>query len=553
MTTPLAPSPDCRAALRASGAWNDRIITDYFDATLEAEPQRTALVAYRAGDERRQVFSYAELDRLVARLAAGLAALGLERGEVVSCQLPNWWQMTALYLACSRIGALFNPLMPIFRERELLFMLGHAHSRVLVVPGVFRGFDYAAMAERLRGELPELRQVLVVEGAGANGFERLLERPWEEEVDLARLFAERRPHADDLAQLLFTSGTTGEPKGVLHTSNTLLANVRPYAERLGLGRDDVVFMASPMAHQTGFLYGLLMPFYLGGSVVLQDIWDPRYAARVAERERPTFTMASTPFLADLLEIAHEHRGQLASLRIFVAAGAPIPEALVERAAEALNACVVSAWGMTEAGAVTMTHPGDGLDRAVHTDGAALPWMQVRVVDDAGAELPRGAEGHLQMRGASLFVGYLGRPELYDVDADGWFATGDLARMNAEGYIRITGRTKDVVIRGGENIPVVEVENLLYKHPAVSAVALVGCPDARLGERLCAYVTLHEGEHQLSLEEVVAFLLEQRLARNYLPEYLEVLAQLPRTPAGKIQKFKLRERAQGIRLGAAKRA
>ncbi|UXJ50850.1 AMP-binding protein [Pseudomonas citronellolis] len=552
MTTHLTP-PDRRAEFRASGAWNDKSITDYFDAALAADPQRPALIAYRVGNDRRHAFSYAELDRLVARIAAGLAAMGVDRGDVVSCQLPNWWQMTALYLACCRLGVLFNPLMPIFREHELLFMLGHARSRVLVVPKVFRGFDYAAMAGRLRDELPDLRQVLVVDGEGNDSFEKLLERPWEEEVDLARLFTERRPHADDLTQLLFTSGTTGEPKGVLHTSNTLLANVRPYAERLGLNGDDVVFMASPMAHQTGFLYGLLMPFYLGGSVVLQDIWDPRYAAGVAARERPTFTMASTPFLADLLEIADGHREQLASLRVFVAAGAPIPEALVESAAKAISARVVSAWGMTEAGAVTMTYPTDDLDRAVHSDGVALPWMEVRVVDDEGHELPRGTEGHLLMRGASLFVGYLGRPELYGVDADGWFATGDLARMNDEGYIRITGRTKDVVIRGGENIPVVEVENLIYKHPAIAAVALVGCPDLRLGERLCAYVTLHEGEHDLSLDDMVAFLLEQRLTRNYLPEYLEVLAELPRTPSGKIQKFKLRERAQSIRLGTAKRA
>jgi cyclohexanecarboxylate-CoA ligase len=183
---------------------------------------------------------------------------------------------------------------------------------------------------------------------------------------------------------------------------------------------------------------------------------------------------------------------------------------------------------------------------------ALPLVDVRVVDDAGIEVPAGSEGHLQIRGASLFVGYLKRPDLYSVDAQGWFATGDLARMDAQGYIRITGRTKDVVIRGGENIPVVEVENLLYKHPAITAVALVGCPDERLGERVCAYVTLHDGYTELSLDDAVAFLLEHNLSRNYLPEYLEVLPALPRTPSGKIQKFKLHERAASIRIDPAKR-
>ncbi|MNQ83965.1 Short-chain-fatty-acid--CoA ligase [compost metagenome] len=226
---------------------------------------------------------------------------------------------------------------------------------------------------------------------------------------------------------------------------------------------------------------------------------------------------------------------------------------MEKAGDSLGARIVSAWGMTENGAVTMTSPEDPVERSIHTDGRALPFMEIAVQDDQGQPLPSGQEGHLMVRGASLFVGYLKRPELYGVDRDGWFATGDLARVDERGYIRITGRTKDVVIRGGENIPVVEIENLLYKHPAISAVALVGCPDPRLGERLCAYVTLHDPATSVTLEEVTGFLLEQRLTRNYLPEYLEVLPALPRTPSGKIQKFKLREQAQAIRLDPAKRS
>src|SRR5690606_2628176 len=194
-----------------------------------------------------------------------------------------------------------------------------------------------------------------------------------------------------------------------------------------------------------------------------------------------------------------------------------------------------------------------VSRASSSDGIALPWMEVEVVNDQHEPVAVGQEGNLLVRGASLFVGYLKRPELYQVDADGWFETGDLATKNAEGYIRITGRTKDVVIRGGENIPVVELENLLYKHPVIAAVALVGCPDPRLGERLCAYVTLHNGYEPLSLEGVASYLSEQGVSRNYLPEYLEVMAELPRTPSGKIQKFKLRELAQQVQIAPAKRS
>lgn len=544
--------PQRRARMIASGAWQDMTIADYLDQAVTCVPDKTALVNYRVASDERIELSYRRLNELTTRVAAGLVGLGIGKGDVVACQLPNWWQLTLLSLACARIGAVINPLMPIFRERELRFMLAHADTRVFVVPHSYRNFDYPGMVENIRADLPSLDHVLVVGGEGADSFEQvLLERAWEAEMDTAALFAERKLGADDVAQMLYTSGTTGEPKGVLHTYNTLFSNVRPYAERLQLGVDDVVMMASPLAHQTGFLYGVLMPVYLQATTVLQDLWDARYAVKVAAAEKPTFTMASTPFLADLIDVAPEFPGQLDSLKVFVAAGAPIPGALVEKAAQVVNAQVVSAWGMTENGAVTTTQFDDPVSRASSSDGVALPYMEVRVVDDQQQPLPAGQEGDLQVRGASNFVGYLKRPELYQVDSEGWFDTGDLATISAEGYIRITGRTKDVIIRGGENIPVVELENLLYKHPAIAAVALVGCPDLRLGERMCAYVTLHGDYTTLSLDELTQYLSAEGVSRNYLPEYLEVMAELPRTPSGKIQKFKLREMAEQLNLAPAK--
>ena len=544
--------PQRRARMIATGAWQDKTIADYLDQAVAAAPDKTALVNYRVASDERIELSYRQLNDLVTRVAAGLVGLGVGKGDVVACQLPNWWQLTVLTLACARIGAVINPLMPIFRERELRFMLAHADTRVFIIPRAYRNFDYPGMVSGIRADLPALEHVLVVDGEGEDSFEQvLMERAWEAEMDTKALFAECQAGADDIAQMLYTSGTTGEPKGVLHTYNTLFSNVRPYAERLQLGTDDVVMMASPLAHQTGFLYGVLMPVYLQATAVLQDLWDPRYAVKVAAAEKPTFTMASTPFLADLIDIAPQFPGQLDSLKVFVAAGAPIPGALVEKAAQAVSARVVSAWGMTENGAVTMTHLDDPVSRASSSDGVVLPFMEVRVVDEQRQALAVGQEGDLQVRGASNFVGYLKRPELYQVDDEGWFETGDLATIDKDGYIRITGRTKDVVIRGGANIPEVELENLLYKHPAVAAVALVGAPDPRLGERMCAYMTLHDGYTELSLEEVTQYLSGEGVSRNYLPEYLEIMAELPRTPSGKIQKFKLREMAELVRLVPAK--
>jgi len=303
-------------------------------------------------------------------------------------------------------------------------------------------------------------------------------------------------------------------------------------------------MASPLAHQTGFMYGIMMPVWLGATLVLQDVWDPHRALDLIAAEGVTFTMGATPFLADLATAAETRRADVASLRIFLSAGAPIPRALVRRATEALGADIISAWGMTENGAVTTTKPGDPPEKTFETDGCALRGMEVRVVDAEGASLPPGAEGRLQARGASNFVGYLKRPEWFAMDAEGWFETGDLARIDADGYVRITGRLKDVIIRGGENIPVVEVEGLIYHHPAVREAAVVAMPDARLGERACAFLTLREGA-VLGFTELTRFLEAQGLARSYWPERLEVLADLPKTPSGKIQKNELRALARAL--------
>ncbi|MEQ9225551.1 MAG: cyclohexanecarboxylate-CoA ligase, partial [Parvibaculum sp.] len=463
----------------------------------------------------------------------------------VSCQLPNWWQFTALHLACVRIGAVTNPLMPIFRERELSFMLGLAESKILVIPRAFRGFDYPAMVANIRAGLPQLKDVLVIGGDGETSFEKvLLDTPWEQRRDAGRLFAARRPDPDDVTQLMYTSGTTGEPKGVMHTSNTLLSNILICAERLGLGADDVMFMASPMAHQTGFMYGLVMPILAGATAILQDVWEPKRASASISGEGITFTMASTPFLSDLTETVAADGSDVSRLRIFLVAGAPIPRALVERARQILGTNIVSAWGMTENGLVTTTCLDDSGDKAINTDGRALPGMEVQVVDSENRPLPVGEEGMLKARACSTFVGYLKRPDWYNHDAEGWFDTGDLARIDGQGYIRLTGRSKDIIIRGGENVPVVEIEDLLFRHPDIQDVAIVGLPDERLGERACAFIVPKPG-HEVGLREVVAFLEEHRVARQYLPERVETVDELPRTPSGKVQKFKLREIAVAL--------
>jgi len=529
--------------------WPNRLLTDYLDDAVNRHPDTVALTGRSSMTGATVTLSWRELRRRVDRMAAGLAGLGVGKGEVVACQLPNWWEFVALHLACVRIGAVTNPLMPIFRQRELRYMLAFARARVLVVPRLFRNFDYPSMVQAMRADLPELHHVLVVGGTGEDAFEQiLLARRWEDECDTPALFAQRRGSPGDVVQLLYTSGTTGEPKGVLHSSNTLLGILLQYAKRLELTGGDVILMASPMGHQAGFMYGLMMSPMLGAKLVLQDIWAPEEAARLIQDEGVTYTMGSTPFLADLTDTPAIERYDIGTLRTFVSSGAPIPRVLVERASRRLGARIISAWGMTETGSVTTTIPGDPDDRIFGTDGVALPGMEVRVADAADRALPPGTEGRLQCRGIGNFVGYFMRPDLSQPTADGWFDTGDLAVMLEGGYIRITGRAKDILIRGGENIPVIEVENALYRHPAIREVAIVGMPDARLGERACAFVSLHPGR-SLDMAEMVAFLDTQQMARQYFPERLEVLDELPHTASGKIQKFHLRELARSLEPAA----
>jgi cyclohexanecarboxylate-CoA ligase len=532
--------PPRRAESIARGYWPDRTINEYLDACLTECPDKLALTAIRVEPGEERSFTYREMATLADRIAIGLSRLGVGRDDVVAMQLPNWWQFSLLYLACSRIGAVLNPLMPIFRERELSFMLRHGEAKVLVVPKRFRNFDHEAMARGLQPALPSLKRIIVVDGGGVDDFDALLTAPeWEKQPDAGAILTQSRPSPDDITQLIYTSGTTGEPKGVMHSANTLMANIIPYATRLRLGKNDVVLMASPMAHQTGFMYGLMMPIMLHASAVLQDIWDAAKGADLIRQQGVTFTMASTPFLADLTRVVAEAGSGVPTLKTFLCAGAPIPGPLVEQARGVLGAKIVSAWGMTENGAVTLIKLEDDDLLAFTTDGCALAGVEVKVIDDEGQTLHPGKVGRLVVRSCSNFGGYLKRPQWNGTDPEGWFDTGDLARMGASGYIRISGRSKDVIIRGGENIPVVEVESLLYKHPAVAQVAIVAYPDERLGERACAIVVPKAGQ-TLDFVEMTAFLKSQKLAIQYIPERLILRDVMPATPSGKIQKFRLRE-------------
>ena len=531
-------------AMREGGFWLDRTIDQFLVEAIRRTPENDALVGYRADRDAPTRISYRQLDDKVAVAAAALRRLGVGPGDVVALQVPNWWEFVVTSLACGRIGAVVNPLMPIFREHELEFMLDFAEAKVFVVPQAFRGFDHAAMAESLKRVLPKLEHVIVVDGTGDNAFDRMLLQG-AERIEAAADPAQSTLKPGELAVMMFTSGTTGSPKGVMHTFNTLIACNKALAERFGLTADDVLLACSPVGHMTGYAAVMVLGIYLGSTVVLQDIWEARRGVTIMAAEGVTYTAASSPFLGDICGAVVDGAPRPDRLRSFLCGGAPIPPVLIERAFNELNLKVCSLWGMTESLSSTLTEPSRAADKSSTSDGRALDGVGVRIVDFDGKPLPSGETGRLMVRGAQMSLGYYKRPDLPTYDAEGWFDTGDLAYIDDEGYIRINGRTKDVLIRGGENVPVVEIEALLYKHPAVVSAAIVGYPDDRLGERACAFVELKPGA-SLDLAGLQTYMVQSKVAKQYWPERIEVVPALPRTPSGKIQKFVLKERAKTFR-------
>ena len=501
-------------------------------------PEQRALVGLRNGHEWLEL-SYGALLRDVTTVSENLAALGVGHGDVVCLQLPNWTEAVIYTYAASRLGAVVCPITTIYRQRELSYILELTDCHVLVVPSTYRKFDYASMAAKLRTERPELRHVICVGDAEVPDL--IDSRQLLEPVDAS----EARPKgadADDIAVLAFTSGTTGESKGVMHTHRSMHAAIDDFVSHAGFASGLTSLVMSPFGHLTGFTWGILMPLRGGGDVVLLEAWDAERALDLMERYSVNFTMGATPFLTDLLEAAQK-RSTAAFPEVFVCAGAPIPPSLIEHALTRHATRVVSGWGMSEYPIGTSTTVTDDPALASSSDGRPAGRAEVVIVDPDLAAVGVGHEGDLIIRGPGLFKGYYKRPNL-DADAftdDGYLRTGDRARLlDGAGHIRISGRTKDIIIRGGENIPVVEIENLLITHPAIKEIAIVPLQHDRLGETACACVVTADGHTPISLPDMAEFLRERGVATQFFPEAIRIVEELPRTPSGKIQKFALRQ-------------
>jgi cyclohexanecarboxylate-CoA ligase len=473
-------------------------------------------------------------------LAAGLHRLGLRRGDRVVVQLPNWTEFPLVAAALSRIGAILVPVMPIYRANEVAYVVQHSGAVAVVTCEEFRGFNHRAMFESLRAETPQVRHLIIARGT-ADGAIPLasLEVPGA----LADLEAEIGPDSspDDGFLIVYTSGTTARPKGCFHTFNTLRASSAAIAKGLDYSDADVQFGPSPITHSTGLVTSVVLPLLAGARSYLMEIWDPVQALQRIAEHRLSVAVTATPFLQMLMDAAESNPHDTSSLRVWVCAGSPIPGSVVRRSRELFGCQTLSLYGRSENFLTTMCTVRDDPERSVTSDGRAVAGAEVIVVGPDGREVPRGEVGDLAYRGPSHMIEYFNDEEQTAAlfTPDGFSRSGDLGWQDADGYVRVTGRLKDIIIRGGMNISAREIEDHLLQHPAVANVAVVGMPDERLGEKICAYIVPKDMAHQPTLDDVRTYLLGRGLAIQKVPERLEIAEGLPMTATGKVQKHLLR--------------
>ena len=526
------------SARRASGVWADLTLDDYLQRHVAQHGDKLIIV------DRKWRLTFRELDRLANRVSCGLYKLGLRSGDVISIQLPNWAEWLIMHCAASKIGAVTNSIGAMYRFSEVSYILRYAETKLLLIPDHYRKFVYTDMAEELWPKLPQLEHIFVV-GKDVpdtlQSFDELLLKPWEDEVSKMTIDSQR-PNPNMVATLMFTSGTTAEPKGVMHTHNTFGTGTQQLFENHGFDADDIIFMASPIGHSTALIAGARLPVQFGLTTVWQEHWDPAEAVELIHQEKCTYTLSATPFLHGLINAPNANRNMLASLKTFACGGAPIPRDLIRRADEEYGLFVSAIYGSSEALINTVVQPDAPPSRRYGTDGQVIRGVEARLIDlETGQPLASGDEGELQIRTPAQHAGYYKDPKLTaeTLPKDGWYRTGDICTLDDNGYISVIGRQKDMIIRGGANISAREIEELLFLHPKIDNVACVAMPDPVLSERVCAFVICPSGE-TLQFDEMIDFLKAKRVNNWKLPERLEIRDEFPMTPSGKIQKFLLRK-------------
>jgi cyclohexanecarboxylate-CoA ligase len=526
------------AQWRAAGWWENRSLRSLLSEAADKHPDRVALVGHRTAGGRVSR-TYREFDANAHHAASVLDSLGVGVGDAVVLMLPNWVEYPEMVFGINEVGAIYAGIPVGYGHLQAAAILRRSKAKVLVIPRRWRSNEHLELSRALRAEIPTLEHVIVIDDDGSELRDG--ESLWRDHAAVAsREFADPTPSR--ICYLGFTSGTTGEPKGAMHSHDTLLYSARRQAEHIGAdvyGTPMVQLVASPVGHHTGFVWGIVFTVMLAGTGVHVDRWDAAWGVQVIRDEGVTTFFGAPAFLQDMMrtDLVDDPSCPLTCLII---AGAPVPRGLPAQASRALGAYVCPAWGMTECSIMLSCTPRQS-DEILYTDGSVFEGSQMKVVDDEGKCTAPGDVGELLMRGPGVMFGYYDRRDATDLAylPDLWVRTGDRAWMDEHDWVSLKGRSKDIIIRGGENIPVTDVESVIFDHPDIINAAVVGIPDERLGERICAAVVT-AGTKELTVESLANYLVSKGLSKHYLPERVEVMPELPMTPSGKIQKFKIRE-------------
>ena len=527
------PPDDRRARHEASGEWPQPTVSALLDARQEHDARRPFMIeGLRAGGRQ---FTYGDLKKRADRMTVALGKLGVRAGDVVAWQLPNWFEGAALAAAIDRIGAVSNPIITIYREREMGFVCRQARAKVLVVPGVVRGVDHRELAMAVRAQAPDLEHVLTVRAEPAAG-QRTLES-LEDDPSAPLPPSPLGPY--DVSMIFYTSGTTADPKGVLHTPSTLGAISHYHAKLFPPSPDDRGLLQFPLTHIGGLVMFVLQPLRWGSSMVYMETYDPELAIDLIERHGVTSAGGPPAILQGMFAAKNYSPEKLRTVRSSGSGAADVSPELMRELRDKFRAFAFRSYGLTECPMFTCGRVGDAEEKLYGTDGRPVPGASARLVDEHGELVEPGREGEIEAYGPQLCVGYLDAALNRVFTDDGYIRTGDLAVQDAEGFIRITGRRKDIIIRKGENLSAKGIEDELAAHPHIADVAVIGVPDAQSGERVCACVVTRPGTTPLTLAEVRTFMEGRGVMRQKIPEQLEMLDELPRNATGKVRKDVLR--------------
>lgn len=537
MITDLKINETLKQEYYDKGYWSDETMLDAWNARVASFADKLYVK-----DDKGSAFTYGEVDDAAARLASWLVSVGVKPGDVVTFQIPTWAEFCVVYVAVLKAGAVMHPVAKNFNAADLPYIMNQVGCTAFICPTFHHKTDYEAQILSLVDEVPSLPRSAIA----------LIDKQAPAKTDLVTLSSilgsfEPLEHdvasgADDAVCILSTSGTTGKPKAALLTHNSILFSERTFTRMLHRDEHDIMFMPSPLNHATGFFHGLISPMILGGTTVLQEHFEPAAAIELCNAEGVTWSMGATPFIFDLLNTLDATGKHLESLRLFLSGGAPLPSSLIQRA-HTHDVLLCEVYGSTESCPHILVPPELCLEWNGAWSGIAPAGIEVMVVDAQGNEVPRGTQGEELSRGPHMFAGYLNNPEATEksLTDDGWFFSGDLCYMDDEGRVRINGRKKEIIIRGGENISAREVDENVLGFPEIADLATIGAPDERLGERICLFAVPEEGlDHELCLHDICAYLDERGISKRLWPERLEVTDAIPRTPTGKVQRYLLAE-------------